>query len=160
MFFLIKHLSKYLYLDSLYCCLKCKPKEEIYFGNIMVKRTPYKGNRIKVETLVKKMIEDNMYDPNEEELWLLNDYDRFGLYAKPMLNSFEKYYDKLWEELKKLRRMDIEVFEELVGSPNIYLIDLLIEPFTEYIRKKKESKSMLMLQKLNIVFVDDRLILN
>ena len=126
----------------------------------MVKRTPYKGNRIKVETLVKKMIEDNMYDPNEEELWMLNDYDRFGLYAKPMLNSFEKYYDKLWEELKKLRRMDIEVFEELVGSPNIYLIDLLIEPFTEYIRKKKESKSMLMLQKLNIVFVDDRLILN
>ncbi len=126
----------------------------------MVKLTPYKGNRIKVETLVKKMIEDNMYDPNEEELWLLNDYDRFGLYAKPMLNSFEKYYDKLWEELKKLRRMDIEVFEELVGSPNIYLIDLLIEPFTEYIRKKKESKSMLMLQKLNIVFVDDRLILN
>ena len=126
----------------------------------MVKRAPYKGNKIKVETLVKKMIEDNMYDPNEEELWLLNDYDRFGLYAKPMLNSFEKYYDKLWEELKKLRRMDIEVFEELVGSPNIYLIDLLIEPFTEYIRKKKESKSMLMLQKLNIVFVDDRLILN
>jgi len=126
----------------------------------MVKRTPYKGSRIKVETLVKKMIEDNMYDPNEEELWLLNDYVRFGLYAKPMLNSFEKYYDKLWEELKKLRRMDIEVFEELVGSPNIYLIDLLIEPFTEYIRKKKESKSMLMLQKLNIVFVDDRLILN
>tara|TARA_B100000959_G_scaffold38825_1_gene37879 strand:- start:394 stop:774 length:381 start_codon:yes stop_codon:yes gene_type:complete len=126
----------------------------------MVKRTPYKGSRIKVETLVKKMIEDNMYDPNEEELWLLNDYDRFGLYAKPMLQSFEKYYDKLWEELKKLRRMDIEVFEELVGSPNIYLIDLLIEPFTEYIRKKKESKSMLMLQKLNIVFVDDRLILN
>jgi len=108
----------------------------------------------------KKMIEDNMYDPNEEELWLLNDYDRFGLYSKPMLKSFEKYYDKLWEELKKLRRMDIEVFEELVGSPNIYLIDLLIEPFTEYIRKKKESKSMLMLQKLNIVFVDDRLILN
>jgi len=126
----------------------------------MVKRTPYKGSKIKVETLVKKMIEDNMYDPNEEELWLLNDYDRFGLYSKPMLTSFEKYYDKLWEELKKLRRMDIEVFEELVGSPNIYLIDLLIEPFTEYIRKKKESKSMLMLQKLNIVFVDDRLILN
>jgi len=126
----------------------------------MVKRTPYKGNKIKVETLVKKMIEDNMYDPNEEELWLLNDYDRFGLYSKPMLKSFEKYYDKLWEELKKLRRMDIDVFEELVGSPNIYLVDLLIEPFTEYIRKKKESKSMLMLQKLNIVFVDDRLILN
>ena len=126
----------------------------------MAKRAPYKGNKIKVETLVKKMIEDNMYDPNEEELWLLNDYDRFGLYSKPMLKSFEKYYDKLWEELKKLRRMDIEVFEELVGSPNIYLIDLLIEPFTEYIRKKKESKSMLMLQKLNIVFVDDRLILN
>jgi len=157
---LIKHLSKYLYLDSLYCCLKCKLIKEIYIGNIMVKRTPYKGSKIKVETLVKKMMEDNMYDPNEEELWLLNDYDRFGLYSKPMLTCFEKYYDNLWEELKKLRRMDIEVFEELVGCPNIYLIDLLIEPFTEYIRKKKESKSMLMLQKLNIVFVDDRLILN
>ena len=126
----------------------------------MAKRTPYKGNKEKVETLVNKMVKDNMYDPNEEELWLINEYDRFGLYAKPMLISFEKYYDKLWEELKKLRRMDIEVLEELVDNPNIYLIDLLIEPFTEYIRKKKESKSMLMLQKLNIVFVDDRLILN
>ena len=126
----------------------------------MGKREPYKGSRSKVESLVKKMIKDNMYDPNDEELWLINEYDRFGLYAKPMLTSFEKYYDKLWEELKKLRRMDIEVFEELVDNPNIYLIDLLIEPFTEYIRKKKESKSMLMLQKLNIVFVDDRLILN
>ncbi len=126
----------------------------------MGKREPYKGSRSKVESLVKKMIKDNMYDPNDEELWLINEYDRFGLYAKPMLTSFEKYYDKLWEELKKLRRMDIEVLEELVDNPNIYLIDLLIEPFTEYIRKKKESKSMLMLQKLNIVFVDDRLILN
>ena len=126
----------------------------------MGKREPYKGSRSKVESLVKKMIKDNMYDPNDEELWLINEYDRFGLYAKPMLISFEKYYDKLWEELKKLRRMDIEVLEELVDNPNIYLIDILIEPFTEYIRKKKESKSMLMLQKLNIVFVDDRLILN
>jgi len=126
----------------------------------MGKREPYKGSRSKVESLVKKMIKDNMYDPNDEELWLINEYDRFGLYAKPMLTSFEIYYDKLWEELKKLRRMDIEVLEELVDNPNIYLIDLLIEPFTEYIRKKKESKSMLMLQKLNIVFVDDRLILN
>ena len=151
---------KYFYLDSLCSCIKSKAKEEIKFRNIMAKRTPYKGNKEKVEILVKKMIKDNMYDPNEEELWLLNDYDRFGLYSKPMLKSFEKYYDKLWDELKKLRRMDIEVFEELVGSPNIYLIDLLIEPFTEYIRKKKESKSMLMLQKLNIVFVDARLILN
>ena len=156
----IKDLIKYLYLDSLCSCIKCKAKEEIKFRNIMAKRAPYKGNKEKVEILVKKMIKDNMYDPNEEELWLINDYDRFGLYAKPVLISFEKYYDKLWEELKKLRRMDIEVFEELVGNPNIYLIDLLIEPFTEYIRKKKESKSMLMLQKLNIVFVDDRLILN
>ncbi|HIB73181.1 MAG TPA: hypothetical protein EYO50_04600 [Candidatus Marinimicrobia bacterium] len=126
----------------------------------MGKREPYKGSRSKVESLVKKMIKDNMYDPNDEELWLINEYDRFGLYAKPMLTSFEKYYDKLWEELKKLRRMDIEVLEDLVDNPNIYLIDILIEPFTEYIRKKKESKSMLMLQKLNIVFVDDRLILN
>ena len=126
----------------------------------MAKRAPYKGGRSEVETLVKKMIKDNMYDPNDEELWLINEYDRFGLYAKPMLTSFEKYYDKLWEELKKLRRMDIEVLEDLVDNPNIYLIDILIEPFTEYIRKKKESKSMLMLQKLNIVFVDDRLILN
>ena len=126
----------------------------------MGKREPYKGSRSKVESLVKKMIKDNMYDPNDEELWLINEYGRFGLYAKPMLTSFEKYYDKLWEELKKLRRMDIEVLEDLVDNPNIYLIDILIEPFTEYIRKKKESKSMLMLQKLNIVFVDDRLILN
>ena len=126
----------------------------------MGKREPYKGSRSKVESLVKKMIKDNMYDPNDEELWLINEYDRFGLYAKPMLTSFEKYYDKLWEELKKLQRMDIEVLEDLVDNPNIYLIDILIEPFTEYIRKKKESKSMLMLQKLNIVFVDDRLILN
>ena len=126
----------------------------------MGKREPYKGSRSKVESLVKKMIKDNMYDPNDEELWLINEYDRFGLYAKPMLTSFEKYYDKLWEELKKLRRMDIEVLEDLVDNPNIYLIDILIEPFTEYIRKKKEAKSMLMLQKLNIVFVDDRLILN
>tara|TARA_B100000809_G_scaffold115142_1_gene113403 strand:- start:3370 stop:3750 length:381 start_codon:yes stop_codon:yes gene_type:complete len=126
----------------------------------MGKREPYKGSRSKVESLVKKMIKDNMYDPNDEELWLINEYDRFGLYAKPMLTSFEIYYDKLWEELKKLRRMDIEVLEDLVDNPNIYLIDILIEPFTEYIRKKKESKSMLMLQKLNIVFVDDRLILN
>ena len=126
----------------------------------MGKREPYKGSRSKVESLVKKMIKDNMYDPNDEELWLINEYARFGLYAKPMLTSFEKYYDKLWEELKKLRRMDIEVLEDLVDNPNIYLIDILIEPFTEYIRKKKESKSMLMLQKLNIVIVDDRLILN
>ena len=126
----------------------------------MAKKSPYKGNKAKVETLVRKMIKDNMYDPNDEELWLINEYDRFSFYSKPLLISFEKYYDKVWEELKQLRRMDAEVLEDLVGNPNIYLLDLLIEPFTEYIRKKKESKSMLMLQKLNIVFVDDRLILN
>ena len=126
----------------------------------MAKKSPYKGNKLKVEALVKKMIKDNMYDPNEEELWLINEYERFSFYAKTLLISFEKYYDKVWEELKKLRRMDADVLEDLVGNPNIYLLDLLIEPFTEYIRKKKESKSMLMLQKLNIVFVDDRLILN
>ena len=28
-----------------------------------------------------------MYDPNEEELWLINNYDRFGLYAKPALGE-------------------------------------------------------------------------
>ena len=126
----------------------------------MAKKSPYKGNKAKVETLVRKMIKDNMYDPNDEELWLINEYDRFSFYSKPLLISFEKYYDKVWEELKQLRRMDADVLEDLVGNPNIYLLDLLIEPFTEYIRKKKESKSMLMLQKLNIVFVDDRLILN
>ena len=126
----------------------------------MAKKSPYKGNKAKVETLVRKMIKDNMYDPNDEELWLINEYDRFSFYSKTLLKSFEKYYDKVWEELKQLRRMDAEVLEDLVGNPNIYLLDLLIEPFTEYIRKKKESKSMLMLQKLNIVFVDDRLILN
>ena len=126
----------------------------------MANKSPYKGSKPKVEALVKKMIKDNMYDPNEEELWLINEYERFSLYSKPLLKSFEKYYDKIWEELKVLRRMDADVLEDLVGNPNIYLLDLLIEPFTEYIRKKKESKSMLMLQKLNIVFVDDRLILN
>ena len=126
----------------------------------MAKKSPYKGTKAKVETLVRKMIKDNMYDPNDEELWLINEYDRFSFYSKPLLISFEKYYDKVWEELKQLRRMDADVLEDLVGNPNIYLLDLLIEPFTEYIRKKKESKSMLMLQKLNIVFVDDRLILN
>ena len=126
----------------------------------MARKSPYKGNKAKVETLVRKMLKDNMYDPNDEELWLINEYDRFSFYSKPLLQSFEKYYDKVWEELKKLRRMDADVLEDLVGNPNIYLLDLLIEPFTEYIRKKKESKSMLMLQKLNIVFVDDRLILN
>jgi len=126
----------------------------------MAKKSPYKRSKPKVEALVKKMLKDNMYDPNEEELWLINEYERFSFYAKPLLISFEKYYDKVWEELKKLRRMDAEVLEDLVGNPNIYLLDVLIEPFTEYIRKKKESKSMLMLQKLNIVFVDDRLILN
>ena len=126
----------------------------------MAKKSPYKGNKAKVETLVRKMLKDIMYDPNEEELWLINEYERFSFYSKPLFQSFEKYYDKVWEELKKLRRMDADVLEDLVGNPNIYLLDLLIEPFTEYIRKKKESKSMLMLQKLNIVFVDDRLILN
>ena len=126
----------------------------------MAKKSLYKGNKEKVETLVKNMINDNMYDPNNEELWLINEYDRFSFYSKPLLTSFEKYYDGVWEELKKLRRMDADVLEDLFGNPNVYLVDILIEPFTEYIRKKKESKSMLMLQKLNIVFVDDRLILN
>ena len=31
----------------------------------MVKRAPYKGNKIKVETLVKKMIEDELRFRNE-----------------------------------------------------------------------------------------------
>ena len=34
----------------------------------MAKKAPYKGSKSKVETLVNKMIKDNMYDPNEEEL--------------------------------------------------------------------------------------------
>ena len=38
----------------------------------MAKKSPYKGNKAKVETLVRKMIKDNMYDPNDEELWLIN----------------------------------------------------------------------------------------
>ena len=83
----------------------------------MAKKSPYKGSKPKVEALVKKMLKDNMYDPNEEELWLINEYERFSFYAKPLLISFEKYYDKVWEELKKLRRMDAEVLEDLVGNP-------------------------------------------
>ena len=65
----------------------------------MAKKSPYKGNKAKVETLVRKMIKDNMYDPNDEELWLINEYDRFSFYSKPLLKSFEKYYDKVCVEL-------------------------------------------------------------
>ena len=43
----------------------------------MAKQAPYKGSKSKVETLVNKMVKDNMYDPNEEELWLINEYDQF-----------------------------------------------------------------------------------
>ena len=53
----------------------------------MAKKSPYKGSKPKVEALVKKMIKDNMYDPNEEELWLINEYERFSLYSKPLLLS-------------------------------------------------------------------------
>ena len=89
----------------------------------MAKKSPYKGNKAKVETLVRKMIKDNMYDPNDEELWLINEYDRFSFYSKPLLTSFEKYYDKVWEELKQLRRMDAEVLEDLVGNCLLYTSD-------------------------------------
>ena len=41
----------------------------------------YKGSKAKVDALVKKLIKDNMYDPNEEEQWLIDEYDKFNHHA-------------------------------------------------------------------------------
>lgn len=120
----------------------------------------YNGSKAKVDALVKKLIKDNMYDPNEEEQWLIDEYDRFNHHAKQCLEVFEKYYVAVWDDLKKRRRMDIEIFEEHLEHPNYYLLDLLVYDFIKKTIKRKDLKSPLMLQKLQIVFINDRIVLN
>ncbi|MFQ6677171.1 MAG: hypothetical protein ACE5D0_02520 [Fidelibacterota bacterium] len=126
----------------------------------MANKNKYTGSKPKVEALVKKLINDNMYDPNDEELWLIDEYDRFSAFTKPLLEVYEKYYGKVWDDLKKLRRMRIEIFEEHLEHPNYYLLDLLVADFIKKTVKRKDLKSPLMLQKLQIVYIDDRIILN
>ena len=89
----------------------------------------YKGSKAKVDALVKKLIKDNMFDPNEEEHWLIDEYDKFNYHAKECLQVFEKYYVAVWDDLKKRRRMDIEIFEEHLEHPNYYLLELLVYDF-------------------------------
>jgi hypothetical protein len=126
----------------------------------MSKEKKYTGSKAKVEALVNKMIKDNMYDPNDEELWLIDEYDRFSAFTKPLLSVYEKYYGKVWDDLKKLRRMNIAIFEEHLDHPNYYLLDLLVSDFIKKTVKRKDLKSPLMLQKLQIVYINDRIILN
>ncbi len=126
----------------------------------MPKEKKYTGSKAKVEALVIKMIKDNMYDPNDEELWLIDEYDRFNAFTKPLLDVYEKYYGKVWDDLRKLRRMKIEIFEEHLEHPNYYLLDLLVSDFIKKTVKRKDLKSPLMLQKLQIVYINDRIILN
>ncbi len=126
----------------------------------MTEEKKYKGSKTKVESLVKKLIKDNMYDPNDEEHWLINEYDRFNHHAKESLNVFEKYYGAVWDDLKKMRRMNIEIFSEHLENPNYYLMDLLVSDFIKKTVKRKDLKSPLMLQKLQIVYINDRIILN
>jgi len=103
----------------------------------MAKDKQYKGSQAKVDALVKKLIKDNMYDPNDEEHWLIDEYDRFNHHAKESLKVFEKYYGAVWDDLKKRRRMDIEIFEEHLEHPNYYLLDLLVYDFIKKNRKTK-----------------------
>ncbi|HBR86275.1 MAG TPA: hypothetical protein DEA65_00325 [Candidatus Marinimicrobia bacterium] len=126
----------------------------------MTEEKKYKGSKTKVESLVKKLIKDNMYDPNDEEHWLIDEYDRFNHHAKESLNVFEKYYGAVWDDLKKMRRMNIEIFSEHLENPNYYLMDLLVSDFIKKTVKRKDLKSPLMLQKLQIVYINDRIILN
>jgi len=127
----------------------------------MANKNKYTGSKPKVEALIKKMINDNMYDPNDEELWLIDDYDRFSAFAKPVLSiEYEKYYGKVWDDLKKRRRISIGAFEEHLEHPNYYLLDMLVSDFIKKTIKRKDLKSPLMLQKLQIVYIDDRIILN
>ena len=126
----------------------------------MAKQNKYKGSKPKVQALIKKLIKDNMYDPNEEEHWLIDEYDRFNTYAKECLESFEKYYGAAWDDLRKLRRMDIFIFEEHLQNPNYYLLDLIVSDFIKKTVKRKDLKSPLMLQKLQIVYINDKIILN
>jgi hypothetical protein len=126
----------------------------------MAEEKNYKGSKAKVDALVKKLIKDNMYDPNDEEHWLIDEYDRFNHHAKESLNVFEKYYGAVWDDLKKMRRMNIEIFSEHLENPNYYLMDLLVSDFIKKTVKRKDLKSPLMLQKLQIVYINDRIILN
>ena len=126
----------------------------------MTEEKKYNGSKTKVESLVKKLIKDNMYDPNDEEHWLIDEYDRFNHHAKESLNVFEKYYGAVWDDLKKMRRMNIEIFSEHLENPNYYLMDLLVSDFIKKTVKRKDLKSPLMLQKLQIVYINDRIILN
>ena len=97
----------------------------------------YKGSKDKVDAFVKKLIKDNMYEPNEEEQWLIDEYDKFNHHAKKCLQVFEKYYVAVWDDLKKRRRMDIEIFEEHLEHPNYYLLDLLVYDFIKKTVKKE-----------------------
>ena len=126
----------------------------------MAEEKKYKGSKAKVDALIKKLIKDNMYDPNDEEHWLIDEYDRFNHHAKESLNVFEKYYGAVWDDLKKMRRMNIEIFSEHLENPNYYLMDLLVSDFIKKTVKRKDLKSPLMLQKLQIVYINDRIILN
>jgi hypothetical protein len=126
----------------------------------MAEEKNYKGSKAKVDALIKKLIKDNMYDPNDEEHWLIDEYDRFNHHAKESLNVFEKYYGAVWDDLKKMRRMNIEIFSEHLENPNYYLMDLLVSDFIKKTVKRKDLKSPLMLQKLQIVYINDRIILN
>ena len=126
----------------------------------MTEEKNYKGSKAKVDALIKKLIKDNMYDPNDEEHWLIDEYDRFNHHAKESLNVFEKYYGAVWDDLKKMRRMNIEIFSEHLENPNYYLMDLLVSDFIKKTVKRKDLKSPLMLQKLQIVYINDRIILN
>ncbi len=126
----------------------------------MAKQNKYKGSKPKVQALIKILIKDNMYDPNEEEHWLIDKYDRFNTYAKECLEPCEKYYGAGWDDLRKLRRMDIFIFEEHLQNPNYYLLDLIVSDFIKKTVKRKDLKSPLMLQRLQIVYINDKMILN
>lgn len=126
----------------------------------MAEEKKYKGSKTKVATLVNKLIKDSMYDPNDEEHWLIDEYDRFNAYAKQHLEVFEKYYGDVWNDLRKRRRMNIEIFSEHLEHPNYYLMDLLVADFIKKTVKRKDLKSPLMLQKLQIVYINDRIVLN
>lgn len=126
----------------------------------MAKKSQYKGSKSKVIALIKKLTKDSSYEPNDEEHWLIDEYDRFVPVAKQNLAPFEKYYPAVWDELRKVRRMDIYIFEEILENPNYYLIDLLVADFIRKTIRRKDLKSPLTLQKLQITYINDRIILN
>ncbi len=126
----------------------------------MSNKTKYKGSKPKVVALIKKLTKDSSYEPSDEEHWLIDEYDRFVPVAKQNLKPFEKYYPAVWDELRKIRRMDIHIFEEKLDNPNYYLIDLLVADFIRTTIRRKDLKSPLTLQKLQITYINDRIILN